>query len=113
MECKSDASSYKFTTTNSALEKDLESLAQAIFNPQFSDDLIKEELDLLKKQVQEDSKTPAYLINSAIDSKIFSSAPWKHDSGIYPSIFKYLTTSQARNYLDDIKYNFYQPYHKL
>lgn len=109
VECKSDASSYKFTTANSALEKDLESLAQAIFNSQFSDDLIKEELDLLKKQVQEDSKTPAYLINSAIDSKIFSSAPWKHDSGIYPSIFKYLTTSQARNYLDDIKYNFYQP----
>ncbi|MCR4742611.1 MAG: insulinase family protein [Treponema sp.] len=109
VECNSDSTSYKFTTTNSDLEDSIENLAVAIFDSQFSDDLIKEELDLLKKRVEEDSKSPAYLINSAIDSKIFSSSPWKHDSGIYPSLFKYLTVSQARTYLDDIKYNFYQP----
>lgn len=109
IDCNSDSTKYCFTVTNSQLENTLSLFADSIFNSNFSDDILNEQLANLKNQVTEDSSSMAMLINSAIDSKVFSDSPWRHDSGIYPAIFKKTTEKTARTYITDIQNNWYIP----
>ena len=108
-ECNSDISAYSMTVTPISLEKSLESLAKHAFNSSFTDKNIKAELDLMKNEVMQYSSTPASFINAGIDSRIFSSEPWKFDSGIYPALFSKTTPSQARTILEEIAKKFYTP----
>ena len=107
--CTSDSSRYTITTSPVFLEKTLHAMAEAFFNPQFSDQVVSKELSDMKKEVSENATTMSYYINAAIDSRIFSDAPWKHDSGIYPSIFKKTSQKQARNNLKQIAERWYIP----
>ena len=49
------------------------------------------------------------LINAAIDSRFFSASPWKHDSGIYPPVFKKTTDKSARTIIRQISEQWYTP----
>ena len=48
-------------------------------------------------------------INAAIDSRVFSAAPWKHDSGIYPPVFKKTSEKTARTIIKQISEQWYTP----
>ena len=84
-------------------------LSKAAFNPVFTDNSLSKELSSLKAEVQQQAQFPSTFINSGIDSRVFSAAPWKHDSGVYPAIFTRMTVEQARSILRGISQNWYTP----
>ena len=108
-ECNADSSRYVLTVLPSELEKTFNTLAQNAFSISFSDDVLKKELSSLKKEVVEEAASAGGFINAAIDSRVFSTAPWKHDSGVYPSLFNKTTVEQARNILRTISERYYTP----
>lgn len=108
-ECNADSSRYIFTVSNDEFIYALETLSSAVFNPVFSNDDLEKELSQLKKEVTNNAFSIEGFINSSIDSRVFSQSPWKHDSGIYPSVFSKTSISEARVFLENIKNNFYTP----
>lgn len=108
-ECNSDSSSYKITTTSDQIEDVLLRLSESAFSLQFSDEMLSRELAAIKLESEENAKSMTGFINSAIDSKVFSAAPWQHDSGIYPLIFKKTTQKNARTILNVITQKWYIP----
>lgn len=108
-ECNADSSCYVITTVPSKLKETLAALAQTAFSPNYSDQLLLEQLSALKKEVSEEANSPTGFINMAIDSRVFSDSPWKHDSGVYPSLFNKTTASKARNILSSISDHWYLP----
>lgn len=108
-ECLSDFSSYSLEITNEQLPKTLSSLSRSFFEPVFSQEKIQNELTKMKNEVNKNAKELSTLINSSIDSRVFSEEPWKHDSGIYPSLFSKNTVDSARTILTQIAERYYTP----
>ena len=108
-ECFADSSRYIISVTNYQLENVLKALSDAAFRPVFLDSDLSRELRKLKKEVTENAKSIEGFINSSIDSRVFSKSPWKHDSGIYPSLFTKKTVSEARAILNSINSTYYVP----
>lgn len=109
VQCNSDNSRFLITSTPSQTEQLFTLLAQTALNPQFSDELIASEFAKLKTEVQEESGSMGGFINSAIDSRIFSQTPWKHDSGIYPAIFSGTALKNARLILETLSEKWFTP----
>ena len=108
-ECLSDFSSYSLEITNEQLSKTLSTLSKTFFEPVFSQETIQNELAKMKNEVNKNAKELSTLINSSIDSRVFSEEPWKHDSGIYPSLFSKNSVDSARTILTQISQRFYTP----
>ena len=108
-ECNADSSRYVITLVPSELENSLNRLSQDAFSLSYSDDVLKSQLASLKKEVAEEAASAGGFINAAIDSRVFSAAPWKHDSGVYPALFNKTTIEQARNILRTIGERYYSP----
>lgn len=108
-QCNADSMNFSTDTTYARLEQTLEKLSEIFFSPKFSDELISLELSKLKNEVSANAEEMSFFINSSIDSKVFASAPWKNDSGIYPPLFKRTTEQNARNKIKYISENFYTP----
>lgn len=108
-ECLADSSRYVTNITPSKLINTLELLSKQAFSPNFTDEQILKNLKLLQKQVQENATSTGTLINAAIDSKVFSASPWKHDSGLYAPVFSKTTLQQARTILLSISEHWYTP----
>lgn len=109
IQCNADASRYIISTPPSKVEEILETLSQAAFSLFYTDELLNEELSKMKIEVTENAESMAGFINSAIDSRVFADAPWQHDSGIYPALFKRTTEKQARTILKEIGDKWYTP----
>lgn len=109
VQCNSDSTRYITTIPSSKLEKTLSLLSEGALNPQFSDETIKNELNKLKTEVKENYESMSGFINASIDSRVFSDAPWKHDSGIYPPVFNGTTVKNARAILNMISERWYTP----
>lgn len=108
-ECGSDSSTYRINVPPTLVKNTLTAISQNAFSPSFSDQLIKEELSALKTEIMQYAYTPAAFINAGIDSRVFSSAPWKQDSGIYPALFAKISPAQARNIISKISRFWYAP----
>lgn len=108
-ECLSDFSSYSLEMTNAQLSKTLSTLSRIFFEPDFSQETMQDELTKMKNEVNKNAKELSTLINSSIDSRIFSEEPWKHDSGIYPSFFSKTSADSARTILTQIAERYYTP----
>lgn len=109
VQCNSDSSRYIVTVPVSKLENTINVISEAAFNPHFSDETIKNQLAILKKEVKANFDSMSGFINAAIDSRVFSAAPWKHDSGVYPPIFSATTDKKARSILSLISDKWYTP----
>ena len=109
VQCNSDTSRYFIDVSPSQVSQTLAALSDAVFSPDYSDELLRQELTSLKKEVSDNAATMSYYINAAIDSRVFSDAPWKHDSGIYPPLFKSTSEKKARAYLKEISDYWYTP----
>lgn len=107
--CNTDFSRYSLTITPSQTEKTLRMMADAFFNPAFSDETLSAELSALKSQVKENAGAISYHINAAIDSRVFPDAPWQHDSGIHPEVLAGISQEKARTILTQITGQFYIP----
>ena len=109
IQCNADSSRYYIEASPSEVNDILFRLSDAVFSPDFSDDLLRSQLNSLKKEVSDNANTMSVYINAAIDSRVFSEAPWKHDSGIYPPVFKKTTEKTARSVLKQISEQWYTP----
>ena len=109
VQCNADSSRYFIETSPSQLNDTLFALSDAVFSADFSDEVLKAELTALKKEVNDNKDTMSVYINAAIDSRVFSAAPWKHDSGIYPPVFKKTTEKTARTAIKQISEQWYTP----
>ena len=108
-ECLSDFSSYSLEITNEQLSKTLSTLSKTFFESVFSQETIQNELAKMKNEVNKNAKELSTLINSSIDSRVFSEEPWKHDSGIYSSLFSKNSVDSARTILTQISQRYYTP----
>lgn len=109
VQCNADSSRYFVEVSPSEVSDTLFNLSDAVFSSDFSDDLLRTQLNLLKKEVNDNKDTMSVYINAAIDSRVFSEAPWKHDSGIYPPVFKKTTEKNARTIINQISEQWYTP----
>ena len=109
IQCNADSSRYFIEASPSEVNDILFRLSDAVFSPDFSDDLLSSQLNSLKKEVSDNANSMSFYINAAIDSRVFSEAPWKHDSGIYPPLFKKTTEKTARTILKQISEQWYTP----
>ena len=109
VECNADSSSYALTIPKSQFNKTMDDLSSAIFMPSFSKEVVTTELRTLKNQVLQRTNDVGYFINSSIDSRVFADSPWKHDSGIYPSIFSKTNYEAALATLNVINQKWYTP----
>lgn len=109
VQCNADSSIYSLSFSITQTEEILDQLSNAVFNYNFSDEIFSSELNRLKNEVSQNADTMSTYINAAIDSRVFSDAPWKHDSGIYPPLFKKTTEKTARNAIGEIANRWYIP----
>lgn len=108
-ECNADSARFSVIVAPVQVEKTLEQFSDNLFSPVFSDSILTKEFSDLKTQVMQNAFSTAGFINSSIDSRIFAQAPWKQDSGIYPSIFTETPLEEARTILTSIGRNYYTP----
>lgn len=109
IQCNADSSRYFIEASPSEVNELLFQLSDAVFSGDFSDEVLKNQLNELKKEVNDNSSSMSVYINAAIDSRVFSEAPWKHDSGIYPPVFKKTTEKTARTIIKQISEQWYTP----
>ncbi len=109
IQCNADSSRYFIETSPAEVNDLLYKLSDAFFSPDFSDELLKSELNSMKKEVTDNASSMSVYINAAIDSRVFSEAPWKHDSGIYPPLFKKTSEKTTRTILKEISEQWYTP----
>ena len=109
VQCNADSSRYYIEASPSQVSDILFNLSEALFNPDFTDELLRSQLNALKKEVNDNKDTMSVYINAAIDSRVFSAAPWKHDSGIYPPVFKKTSEKTARTVIKEISEQWYTP----
>jgi len=107
--CNADSSRYILTATPSRLDQTLQQLSQAIFAAEYTDELLSQEITKLTKTSDQNATSLGGFLNSAIESRIYSTSPWKHDTGIYPALFKKNTTKTARGTLQQIADRWYTP----
>lgn len=108
-ECNADSARYYTTTALSEVYQTLIALCNAAFNPVFSDADLTREFNECKNEVLRKSIDIEGFINSAIDSRVFSESPWKHDSGIYPKLFSNISNDKVRYILNGISEKYYIP----
>ena len=108
-ECNADSARYIISTSEELVPSVFEILSRRAFAPVFTEKDILREYSALKTEVMQYAPTPAAFINTSIDSRIFSDAPWKLDSGIYPQIFTKSTPAQLRAVLSKIGKSWYTP----
>ena len=108
-ECNADSARYTISVSEKLVPSVLEILSRRAFAPVFTEKDILREYSALKTEIMQYAPTPAAFINTSIDSRIFSDAPWKLDSGIYPQIFAKSTPAQIRAVLSKIGKSWYTP----
>lgn len=108
-ECLADSARYTIDISPNQLEEILTELSLCAFAPIFQDQELGQKLMEAKESAAESAFSAEGFINSAIDSRVFSDAPWKHDSGIYPALFQKQNLSEARAVLSEIAKNYYSP----
>lgn len=108
-ECAADSARYTIEASPSQTEEIFSELSRCAFAPLFSDKDLAPKLKEAKNKAAQNAFSAEGFINSAIDSRVFSAAPWKHDSGIYPALFQKQSLSAARSTLAEIARSYYSP----
>ena len=107
--CASDCSTFTSTVSYNSVEEVLSTLSKCASSPSFTDNSLKSEYDKMKNDVLSYASSTTGFLNSAIDSRVFYKAPWKCDSGVYPSLFTKYSLAEVRTILSSIQKNYYTP----
>lgn len=102
-------SRYSFTVSAFGFKTALAVFATGVKNPRFSDSVVIREFDVLKDEVTRWAASAPGFINSAVDARVFSVAPWTKDSGVYPALFASSTVEEVRKKLSYIEKTWYIP----
>ena len=87
VQCNADSSRFIINTTAPDLENTISLLSDSIFAADFSEELVTKEFTKMQQEVRTNLENASGFLNAAIDSRVFSDSPWKHDSGIYVPLF--------------------------
>ena len=107
--CNADSSTYTADVSREDFENLVRDLAYCAQNPSFPEKSISSLYAELKKESKEYADDLTGFINGTIDSKIYSDAPWKTQSGIYPALFSSYGIPEVRTILNDISSRWYTP----
>jgi predicted Zn-dependent peptidase len=107
--CGADSARYIITVASAQTESALKQFAYCAFSPLFSDADLKSQFSALKNEVMNYAFSTAGFINSSIDARVYAAAPWKQDTGIYPSLFTNTPDAQVRTILTAISRTYYTP----
>lgn len=107
--CNADSSRYIITTTTAKLEQKLQALSQTVFEPSYTDEELSNLISEMTQSSERNAKNIGGFLNSAIESRIYSTTPWKHDTGIYPALFRKNSVKNARTILRQITDRWYTP----
>ena len=94
-----------FTAAVQNFEKTFSLFSHSLKNPSFPDKVLQAEFENLKKESSAWSLSPSGFINTAVYNRAFAAAPWKKDSGVYPTLFTKMNTEQIRAKLSYIQKN--------
>ncbi|MGI5174184.1 insulinase family protein [Treponema sp. OMZ 840] len=108
-ECTSSQSRYGFSLPVQSFEKVFSLFAASLKHQIFSDTVLQNEFGILKTETAAWASSAGGFINSTVDSLVFSQAPWKKDSGVYPALFAKMTIEEVRQKLSHIAKNWYVP----
>lgn len=108
-ECAADSARYTIEASPNQIEEIFSELSYCAFAPLFQDKELAQKLKEAKEKAAQNAFSAEGFINSAIDSRVFSASPWKHDSGIYPALFQKQSLSAARSILAEIARSYYSP----
>ncbi|MBR4374470.1 MAG: insulinase family protein [Treponema sp.] len=90
-------------------EKAMQSLSEMLEPLQLSEKKLRSEINTEQVNTSMYASDSAGFINSAIEAKVFPTAPWKRESSTDPSIFSQKSISESRAILSDISKNYYTP----
>lgn len=107
--CGTGSSRYVLFTTATDFQGVMNSLSVLMFSPKFNNETISACLNEMKTQIEEESASVSGFINSSIDARIHSGAPWQHSSGVSPAVFRKTTLRQTRAKLAGISARWYIP----
>ncbi|OJF75605.1 MAG: hypothetical protein BKP49_11220 [Treponema sp. CETP13] len=107
--CTADCSLYSLSMSLLSWQKGLELFSKNIRNPSFSNTSISIEKEAMSNDMISFFNSSSGFINSAIDSRIFSHSPWKHDSSFYPEMFVNMKTEDCAMRLQLISDLYYTP----
>src|SRR5574344_1711608 len=103
--CASDCSTFTSTVSYNSVEEVFSTLSKCASSPSVTDVNLKSEYDKMKNDVLSYASSTTGFLNSAIDSRVFYKAPWKCDSGVYPSLFTKYSLAEVRTILSLIQKN--------
>ncbi|MGL4986163.1 MAG: M16 family metallopeptidase [Treponemataceae bacterium] len=107
--CSADISYYQLKVPFFSLNETLSLLADATMKVSFFEESVSKQLTAMQNRVLENAEIPATHINTAIDSRLFAQAPWRHETGIAAAVFSKYSAGAARAILTTIKQKFYVP----
>ncbi len=108
-ECKANSAVFYADVPYELLKDFLNALYQSLVTVELEDSIIEKVYNDFKMQVMEYSKSTTGFINAAIDSRVFSEAPWTIESGVYAPLFANMTAAQVRAIITDIARLYYIP----
>ncbi|MBQ5491482.1 MAG: insulinase family protein [Treponema sp.] len=107
--CNADSATYAITAAPSKTEAALNTLAQSCIFTSFDDSFIQNTYETFSAELSAYEQTATGLINSAIDSRVFSQKPWKQDSGVYPAAFAQYSPEEIRTLVTMLRERLYVP----
>lgn len=108
-ECLADSARHQIQASPSQTEEIFRELSHCAFAPIYPDQDLAQKWKDAKERAAQSVFSAEGFINGAIDSRVFSAAPWKHDSGIYPALFETKSLFEARSALSEFAKRFYAP----
>ena len=108
-ECLADSSRHIILGSPNQTEEIFRELSYCAFAPIYPDQDLARIWKEAKERAAQNAFSTEGFINGAIDSRVFSGSPWKHDSGIYPALFERKSLSEARSALSEFSKRFYAP----
>ncbi len=107
--CNTESATYSLSSSPSQTEEALEKLFKTVTEPYFTNEYIEITYNNLRDELTAYEKTATALINSTIDSRVFSEAPWKQDSGAYPALFASYSPEEIRTQILMFRDQLYVP----
>ncbi len=107
--CNADSASFTITAAASKTDQAFELLAQECIFSSFTDEQILNSYQTYSQELSAYEQTATGLINSAIDSRVFSEQPWKQDSGAYPAAFAQYSAEEIRTKITMLRDRLYVP----
>ncbi len=107
--CYNDVVHYSLQSPDLALFDSLKALSRCAIDPRLSNTEIQKTHAVLLEEKKAWAESPSGYINSAMDTVIFSAAPWQFDPGIFPESFERNTIEELRGMLASHAEKYYTP----